>query len=113
MPSKPLAAKASVFNICLLLHDAFQASSRWAAKSSAFKLPKQPWTWTVFKGNFVYDIASTVATETDFTEDGFYNDFFKMLGYFYGDIVGFDIVGFYLAGCRFFRCPSGITGGSI
>ena len=47
MPSKPLAAKASVFN-----------------------------------GNFVDDVASTVATEPDFTDshrDRFYNDFSKML----------------------------------
>ena len=27
-------------------------------------------------------------TEPDFTEDRFYINFFKMLGYFYGDIVG-------------------------
>ena len=26
--------------------------------------------------------------EPDFTEDGFYNDFSKMLGYSYGDVVG-------------------------
>ena len=52
MPSKPLAAKASVFN-----------------------------------GNSVDDVASTVATEPDFTEEGFYNDFYKMLGFFYCDIV--------------------------
>ena len=32
---------------------------------------------------------SSVATEPDFTEDGFYIDFPKMLGYVYGDIVGF------------------------
>ena len=25
---------------------------------------------------------------SEFTKDGFYNDFFKMLGYFSGDIVG-------------------------
>ena len=42
MPSKPRAAKASVFN-----------------------------------GNFVDDVASTF---TDFTEDGFYNDFFHIMG---------------------------------
>ena len=55
MPSKTLAAKASVLNC-----------------------------------NFVGDIESSVATEPDFTEDGFYNDFSKMLGYFYGDIVGLE-----------------------
>ena len=33
---------------------------------------------------------SSVATEPDFTEDGFYIDFHKMLGYVYGDIVGFE-----------------------
>ena len=31
---------------------------------------------------------SSVATEAAFTKDGFYNDFFKMLGYFYGNIEG-------------------------
>ena len=56
MPSKPLAAKTSVF-----------------------KLPKQ---LSSTQGNFVYDVASTVTTEPDFTKDGFYNDFSKMLGYF-------------------------------
>ena len=29
----------------------------------------------VFNRNFVDDVASSVATEPDFTEDGFYNDF--------------------------------------
>ena len=35
---------------------------------------------------------SSVATEPDFTEDGFYIDFSKMpvLGYVFGDIVGFE-----------------------
>ena len=55
MPSKTLAAKASVLN-----------------------------------RNLVGDVESSVATEPDFTEDGFYNDFSKMLGYFYGDIVGLE-----------------------
>ena len=32
---------------------------------------------------------SSVATEPDFTEDGFYIDFPKMLGYVYCNIVGF------------------------
>ena len=54
MPSKPLAAKASLVN-----------------------------------SNFVDDVALTVATEPDFTEDGFNNDFFKML-FLYGDIVGLE-----------------------
>ena len=45
---------------------------------------------SVFNRNFVDDVASSVATEPDFTEDGFYNDFSKMLGYFYGDIVGLE-----------------------
>ena len=31
---------------------------------------------------------SSVATELDFTKDGFYIDFPKMLGYIYGDIKG-------------------------
>ena len=55
MPSKTLAAKASVLN-----------------------------------SNLVGDVESSVATEPDFTEDEFYNDFSKMLGYFYGDIVGLE-----------------------
>ena len=55
MPSKTLAAKASVLN-----------------------------------SNFVGDVESSVATEPDFTENGVYNDFFKMLGYFFGDIVGLE-----------------------
>ena len=42
----------------------------------------------VFNRNFIDDVASSVATEPDFTVDGFNNDFFKMLGYFYGDIRG-------------------------
>ena len=33
---------------------------------------------------------SSVATEPDFTEDRFYIDFPKMLGYVYGDIVGLE-----------------------
>ena len=46
---------------------------------------------SVFNGNFVDDVASTVATEPDFIKvfrfkDGLYNDFFKMLGFFYGDV---------------------------
>ena len=50
---------------------------------------------SVFKRNFVVDVVSSdvvssVVTEPDFTKDGFYNDFSKMLGYFYGDIVGFE-----------------------
>ena len=36
------------------------------------------------------DVASSVATKAAFTEDGFYKDFHKMLGYFCGDIVGLD-----------------------
>ena len=32
----------------------------------------------------------SVTTEAAFTEDCFYKDFFKMLGYFYGDIIGLD-----------------------
>ena len=43
---------------------------------------------SVLNGNLVDDVASSVATEPDFTKDGFYNDFLKMLGYFHGDIVG-------------------------
>ena len=45
---------------------------------------------SVFNSNFVDDVASSVATEPGFSEDGFYNDFSKMLGYFYGDIVGLE-----------------------
>ena len=51
-----------------------------AAKSSVFKLPKQQSSTAT----------STVATEPDFTQDGFYNNFSKMLGYFYGDIMGLE-----------------------
>ena len=45
-----------------------------------------------FNGNVVDDVASTVA---HFTEDGFYSIFFqsifsKILGFFYGDIVGLE-----------------------
>ena len=45
---------------------------------------------SVFNSNIVADVALSVATEPDFTKDGFYNDFFKMLGYFYGDIAGLE-----------------------
>ena len=55
MPSKTLAAKASVLN-----------------------------------SNFIGDVESSVATEPDFSKDGFYNDFSKMLGYFYGDILSLE-----------------------
>ena len=68
--------------MCLLLHDAFQASSCQSICLQAAKA-------TVFNGNFVYDVVSTVATEPD-TEDGFFSDFSKMLGFFYGDIVGLE-----------------------
>ena len=70
-------------NIYLLLHDAFQASSCQIIGLQAAKA-------TVVNGNFAYDFASTDATELDFTEDGFYSDFSKMLGFFYGDIVGLE-----------------------
>ena len=43
-----------------------------------------------FNSNFVDEVASSVATEPDFTEDGFYNYFSKMLGYLYGEIVGLE-----------------------
>ena len=81
-----LSSKDVVFNICLLIHDAFQASSRLSCQSICLQAAKA----TVFNGNFVYDVATTVATEPDFTEDGFYSDFSKMLGFFYGDIVGLE-----------------------
>ena len=45
---------------------------------------------SVFNSNFVDDVASTVATEPDFIKDWLYNDFFKMLGFFYGDVVGLE-----------------------
>ena len=63
--------------------DAFQASSCQIIGLQAAKA-------TVVNGNFAYDFASTDATELDFTEDGFYSDFSKMLGFFYGDIVGLE-----------------------
>ena len=45
---------------------------------------------SVFNSNFVDDVASSIATEPDFTEDGFYNDFSEMLGYFYDDTMGLE-----------------------
>ena len=47
----------------------------------------------VFNRNFVDDVASSLATEPDLTEDelGFYIDFPKMLGHVYGDIVGLEV----------------------
>ena len=42
----------------------------------------------VFNRNFVDDVVSRDGP--DFTEDGFYINFAKMLGYVYGDIVGFE-----------------------
>ena len=45
---------------------------------------------SVFDGNFVDHFASTVTTEPGFTKDGFFNDFFKMPGFFCGDIVGLE-----------------------
>ena len=66
-----LSSTDVVPSICLLLHDAFQASSCQIICLQAAKA-------TVFNGNFVYDVASTVATEPelpDFIEEGFYNDF--------------------------------------
>ena len=35
-------------------------------------------------------VTSTVATEPDFTKDGFYDEFSKLLGFFYHDIVGLE-----------------------
>ena len=60
--------------------------------SLSYTMPLKPLAAkaSVFNRNFVDDVASSVATEPDFTEDGFYNDFSKMLGYFYGDIVGLE-----------------------
>ena len=78
-----LSSTDVVPSICLLLHDAFQASSCQIICLQAAKA-------TVVNGNFAYDFASTDATELDFTEDGFYSDFSKMLGFFYGDIVGLE-----------------------
>ena len=72
--------RAGPWNPFPVLHDAFEASG-----CQSICLQRQ-----VVVGNFVDDVVSTVATEPDFTEDGFYNDFFKMLGYFYGDIVGLE-----------------------
>ena len=61
-----------------LLHYAFEASGPLAAKAA------------VFNSNYVADVASSIPMEPNFTEDGFYNDFFKMLGYFYGDNLGLE-----------------------
>ena len=63
MPSKPLAAKSSVFN-----------------------LPKQrSSTATSFMMSRRQSLRNQTSPKTD------YNDFFKMLGYFYGDIVGLEV----------------------
>ena len=53
-------------------------------------MPLKPLAASVFNRNFVDDVVLSVATEPAFTEDGFYNDFFKMLGHFYGNIVGLE-----------------------
>ena len=45
---------------------------------------------SVFNSNFVDDFVSSVSTEPDFTKDRFYIDFFKLLGYFYDNIVGLE-----------------------
>ena len=45
---------------------------------------------SVFNRNFVDYVVLSVATEPDFTEDRFYNDFSKMCGYFHGNIVGLE-----------------------
>ena len=60
--------------------------------SLSYTMPLKPLAAkaSVFNSKFVDDVASSVATEPGFSEDGFYNDFFKMLGYFYGDIVGLE-----------------------
>ena len=60
--------------------------------SLSYTMPLKPLAAkaSVFTSDFVDDVASSVATEPDFTEDGFYNDYFKLLGYFYGDIVGLE-----------------------
>ena len=48
---------------------------------------------SVFNSNFVADVTSSVATEPDFTEDAFYNDFFKMQGYLHLGFVWTSPVG--------------------
>ena len=92
-----------------LLHYAFQASScqsiclqrmlsstsvfsymmpskPLAAKSSVFKLPKQrSSTATSFMMSRRQSLRNQTSPKTD------YNDFSKMLGYFYGDIVGLEV----------------------
>ena len=54
--------------------------------SLSYTMPLKPLAAkaSVFNSNFVDDVGSSVATEPGFTEDGFYNDFSKMLGFFYG-----------------------------
>ena len=60
--------------------------------SLVYTLPLKPLAAkaSVFYSNYVDDVESLVATEPDFTEDGIYNDFFKVLCYFYGDIKGLE-----------------------
>ena len=48
---------------------------------------------SVVNRNFIDDVVSSVVTEPDFTKDGFYNYFSKMLSYFCGDIVGLEGLG--------------------
>ena len=45
---------------------------------------------SVFNRNYEDDVASSVTTEPDFTEEEFYIQVSKMLGYFYCDIVGLE-----------------------
>ena len=45
---------------------------------------------SVFNRNYEDDVVSSVTTEPDFTEEEFYNQVSKMLGYFYCDIVGLE-----------------------
>ena len=61
-----------------VVHYAFEAPGCQLGKAS------------VFNSNLVDNVMLSVVTEPDITEDRFYNDFSKMLGYLYDDIVGLE-----------------------
>ena len=91
----PPAAEASVFNGCCLQN---LSSPTWCLPSlylpnHLFSSCQSNGLQRRINGNFVYDVASTVAPgpeSPDFTEDGVYNKISQMLSYFYGDIVGLE-----------------------
>ena len=60
--------------------------------SLSYTMPLKPLAAkaSVFNRNYEDDVASSVTTEPDFTEEEFYIQVSKMLGYFYCDIVGLE-----------------------